>query len=86
MAEIKLRAVRRVWKLSAALEKVHKTGRGKGRIQLPATGKLKREVLSRADVSTSQANRAEQVARISAERFERYIEERSAAGDGHGRS
>lgn len=78
VAEIKLRAVRRIGELSAALETApHGPGRGKS---LPADGKpFKASVLKYAGISTSTAHRAEQVASIPMVEFERHLTERMAA-------
>jgi hypothetical protein len=62
VAEIKLRASIRLGELSLELGTGRKVGRGKGRIRLPNDGKLKVEVLAQAGISTSRANRYEQLA------------------------
>ena len=60
-AEIKLRAQRRIGKISKTLEK----GRGKGKGQvLPTGGKYKNQTLKAAGLSTSAANRCEKIASI----------------------
>jgi len=61
-AEIKLRAVRRIGELSAALEKVVTTGGGN--VGIPASGKPKAQVLDAAGISTSTAHRYEKVAAL----------------------
>ena len=70
---IRASAFRRLGELSRELEKAHKVGQGTT-VQLPSTGKLKATILQEAGVSTSQANRAEKVAAIPVEEFERRIE------------
>ena len=54
VAEIKLRAIRRMGELSKALETAHKAGPG-AEVQFPSSGKLKSEQLADAGVSTSSA-------------------------------
>lgn len=59
VAEIKLRATRRIGELSAALEKAPRGGAG-GTTKVPAGGK--NAVLKAAGLSTSAAHRAERLA------------------------
>lgn len=66
VAEIKLRALRRMGELSKALE----TAESRHRTTLPNGGKSKSEQLDDAGVSTSAAHRAEQLADIPADEFE----------------
>ena len=61
LSEIKLRAVKRIGEISRDLEQGHKVGRGEGSIQLPASGKLKEEALAGAGISTSAAQRYEEL-------------------------
>ena len=69
VAEIKLRALRRMGELSKALEKA------KNDTALPINGKSKSEQLYDAGVSTSAAHRAEQVAEIPEDVFEQRLAE-----------
>ena len=72
---IRARAFRRMGELSRELEAAPTGGTGGGRSDLPTTGKIaKHAVLKTAGISTSQANRAEKVAAIPVEEFERRIE------------
>lgn len=75
VAEIKLRAVRRIGELSRGLEA--SKGGANPKATLPAGGKSKYQILKSAGISTSQAHRAEQVAAIPAKTFERYIEKKA---------
>lgn len=76
-AEIKLRAVRRLGELSAALEK---SGGGANPLAtLTDGGKSKSEALASAGISTTAANRYENVAAIPANEFEAYIAEQKDA-------
>ncbi len=75
VAEIKLRALRRMGELSKALETAHKAGQGTD-VQLPNSGKLKSEQLSDAGVSTSSAGRAEQLADVPANAWLRELAEK----------
>ena len=77
-AEIKLRALRRLGLLSCELDKAHKTGRGKGKLQLPTGGKLKSQVLKEAGIATSTAHRCEEIASIPDEDFEHYLATKKA--------
>lgn len=76
IAEIKLRAERRMGELSKALEKGHKVGRGKGRLQLPANGSCKSDVLKSAGISVQEAGRCERLLEIPQKEFEAYIAEK----------
>ena len=68
---IRARAFRRMGEISQELE----TGQGTRTELLPGTGKkLKSAVLSEAGISTSQAHRAEKVAEIPVEEFERRVD------------
>ncbi len=73
VAEIKLRALRRMGELSKALEKV--TTIGGGEVGIPSGGKPKSEQLADAGVSTSAANRAEQLADVPEDEFEQSLAE-----------
>ena len=73
MVEIKLRAYRRIGELSAELEKSN-GGRGK---TLPAAGKsFKKDTLAKSGISTSAAQRAEQIAKIPQAAFDSYLDEK----------
>ena len=80
VAEIKLRAMVRIGELSRELEKTPGPGRGKKRF--PSAGKSfsgKGDVLRTAGISTSEAQRAEQLATPEAKAaVESYITEQSA--------
>ena len=69
---IRARAFRRMGELSQELEK-SKPDKGHG-AGLPSGGKTKASVLAEAGISTSQAHRAEKVAAIPVEEFERRVE------------
>ena len=58
MSEIRLRACRRIGELSMELEKAQPTHSG---VQLPSGGKLKSDVLAEAGLSTTTANRYEEL-------------------------
>ena len=75
VAEIRLRARRRVGELSAALD----TAQGARSELLPAAGK-KSDALAAAGLSTSEAHRCEQIAKVPASAFETYIATQTAAG------
>lgn len=75
-AEIKVRAVRRIGELSAALETAPS---GRAAVSLPAVGKSKSDALTEAGISSSSANRYEQVAAIPEAEFEAHIAERRDA-------
>lgn len=71
IAEIKLRARRRIGELSHGLEKGGGPGRGK---RLPSAEKsFKTAKLKAAGISSSVANRCEKLASIAEEEFERHI-------------
>jgi hypothetical protein len=53
----------RIGELSRELKKGHKVGQG-NQVQIPTNGKLKSEVLKAAHISTSTANRYEELAKI----------------------
>lgn len=76
VAEIRLRAKRRIGELSAGLPKAS----GKN---LPNVADLrhagKREVLEAAGISKDEAHRCEKIARIEPDEFERYIADQAAA-------
>ena len=75
-AEIKLRAVRRLGELSAALPSVQ----GENLPNVPPSGSSgKTSILAEAGISTSAANRYENVAAIPANEFEAYIAEQKDA-------
>jgi hypothetical protein len=61
MSEIRLRATAQIGKISRELEKATKVG-GAGKVSLPTGGKTKEEQLAEAGISTSTANRYEQLA------------------------
>ena len=75
VAEIRLRARRRVGELSAALG----TAQGVRGEPLPSAGK-KSDALAAAGLSTSEAHRCEQIAKVPVARFETYIATQTAAG------
>lgn len=76
LAEIQLRAKRRIGELSAALEtNEHRLNRR------PSSGTPeKRAALAAAGLSKSEAHRCEQLARVDASEFEAYCREKVAAG------
>ena len=75
-AEIKLRAVRRLGELSAALP----SSTGEHLKNFPTEGSIRKAVaLAEAGISTSAANRYENVAAIPANEFEAYIAEQKDA-------
>lgn len=74
VAEIRVRARRRLGELSAALE----TARGKRQV-LSSTGK-KSDALAAAGISLTESHRCELLARVPAEQFDAYIALASAAG------
>jgi N6-adenosine-specific RNA methylase IME4 len=77
VAEIRLRARRRIGELAAALPKA--TGANLPNVADPRrTGK--REILKLAGISKDEAYRCEQIARVDEEVFENYISQRKAAG------
>ncbi len=76
--EIRKRAEDKLGELSTALDKAHKTGRGK-KVQLPAGGKSKTAALKIAGISLSAANRYEQFNRLSEQEKERRIARGRAA-------
>lgn len=79
LAEIRLRAQRRAGEISKTLEK-SKGGRPNEKETLPTTGKSKSAVLSEAGISTSAANRFEQLAEVPEEEFEAALAEAKEAG------
>lgn len=73
LAEMKLRARRRIGEISLQLEKAKFVHDKKGH-RIPADGTpVKKEVLSQAGLSTSVANRCEKIAEISQAKFEKII-------------
>jgi hypothetical protein len=58
-SEIKLRACQRIGEISRELEKVETAGPSS--VRIPASGKPKAQVLAEAGISTSTANRYEQL-------------------------
>lgn len=74
VAEIKLRALRRMGELSKALEKAQQGGAGGG-AKIPPLGSSKTQQLADAGISTSAAHRAEQIADIPADEFESSLAE-----------
>jgi len=74
VAEIRLRARRRVGELSAALE----TAQGSNQHRSTAGTKL--EALAAAGLSKVEAHRCEQIAKVPVARFETYIATQTAAG------
>lgn len=77
VAEIRLRARRRVGELSAALETAP-SGRAALSCSEPGTSKI--EALEAAGLSRTEAHRCEQIAKVPPERFEAYIATQTAAG------
>ncbi|WP_292457828.1 MT-A70 family methyltransferase [Methylibium sp.] len=78
VAEIRLRARRRLGELSAALPKV--TGRNLPNVDL-AEQPGKREVLAAAGITKDEAHRCEKLARISDTLFNEYVEGKRAANE-----
>ena len=70
LSEIKVRADRRIGEISKGLEKAKSN---QNTAQLPSGGK-KRDVLKEAGISTSAANRCEQIAEIPEDEFEQEVE------------
>ena len=71
LAEMKLRARRRIGEISAPLDKGAGPGRGK---TIPSGGKpFKTQPLKQAGLTTSVANRCEKIADIPEEKFESII-------------
>lgn len=80
LAEIKLRASRRIGELSAELETDPGAG-GHHRKARPTNGKsLKSQALKSAGLSISVAHRCEQIARVPENEFERHIAQKKAKG------
>lgn len=77
VAEIRLRARRRVGELSAALDKAPS---GRASVSLPSDGKSKTDALAAAGLSSSEAHRCEQIAKVPEEKFEAYIAAKKDAG------
>jgi N6-adenosine-specific RNA methylase IME4/Tfp pilus assembly protein PilP len=77
VAEIRLRARRRIGELSAALPKA--TGANLPNVADPLRT-AKREVLKLAGIGKDEAHRCEQLARVSKHEFESYIAQKKAAG------
>jgi hypothetical protein len=80
-ANIKLRAIRRLGEISAALPKSPGAKKDKGTYG-NARHRLKKEALAEAGVSQRDASRAEQVAAVPEKEFEDAIAETEAQGDG----
>jgi N6-adenosine-specific RNA methylase IME4 len=78
VAEIRVRAKRRVGELSAALP-VSKGGANPS-ATLPSGGKSKSEVLQEAGLTTSEAGRCEQLASVAESAFEEFIASAAASG------
>ena len=78
VAEIRVRAKRRVGELSAALP-VSKGGANPS-ATLPSGGKSKSEVLQEAGLTTSEAGRCEQLASVAESAFEDFIASAAASG------
>lgn len=74
LAEMKLRARRRIGEISRELEKVQGKGKKSDNSPIPSGGK-KSEVLAQAGISTSAANRCEKVAEVPEKKFEQIIAE-----------
>jgi hypothetical protein len=73
MAEVKLRAIRRIGEISLTLDKAPH-GPGRGHKRCPGSGTpFKRETLKKARLSKSRVHRADMVSRIPLEDFERPI-------------
>lgn len=80
VAEIRLRARRRVGELSAALETAQGFAAPIRRSVATNTPATKREALAAAGLSKDEAHRCEQIAKVPAARFETYIATQTAAG------
>jgi len=78
MANIRVRAKRRIGELSAALES--SKGGANPLATLPTGGTSKREALRAANLSKSAAQRCEQLAAIPESVFEEYLAEKKAEG------
>jgi N6-adenosine-specific RNA methylase IME4 len=76
LAEIRLRALRRLGELSRELEKATPSQRREG-VTVPGA---KRATLADVGLSTSAAHRCEQIASIDEEDFEAYLDEKKAQG------
>ena len=70
-AEVKLRARRKIGEISQQLEKAQTLSTGD--VRLPASGKSKKTALDTAGITTSTANRCEQIADIAEAEFEAVI-------------
>ena len=75
VAEIKLRAMRKVGELSKLIAKVKPGGRGNVAIELPNGGRSKNQSLADAGMSVQAAHRCEQIAAIPEKKFEKIIED-----------
>lgn len=71
VAEIKIRARRRIGEISSKLEKRQANQHGKS--AMSASGQGKRKALAQAGLSHSVANRCEKIAEIPEEKFEQVI-------------
>jgi N6-adenosine-specific RNA methylase IME4 len=67
---IKLRAQRRIGEISSKLEKVQPIH---GKMRIPTSGKPKSQTLKDAGLSTSTAQRCEEIASVPEAEFEKYI-------------
>ena len=70
-AEIKLRAQRRIGEISKELEKAPS---GRAAVSLPASGKSKKDTLKSAGISTSAAQRYEEISDVEEKDFETYVD------------
>jgi len=77
-AQIKLRACQRIGEISRDLEKAEKIG-GPGKFKVPTDGKLKSEVLAEAGISTSTAQRYEELAGPKLEQAARVVDKATEA-------
>lgn len=75
VAEIRLRARRRIGELSAQLEKAQGA-----RTELRSTDETKLSALTAAGISKAEAHRCEKIAAVPEVRFENYISAQTAAG------
>lgn len=78
IAEIELRAKRRIGELTKDLEKG--TPKNGHRHELPTSGKFKKDALADAGISLSEANRCEQIAAVPAAKFEAVLAEHKESG------
>lgn len=79
LAEIKLRAMRRIGELSAELDKAKPGGTGGG-AKVPPLGRSKVDTLKAAGISKSAADRCEKIASVPEKEFDAFIEDKKAKG------